>query len=71
MGRNVQNNSIKKLIIDGIDCCDSEGISEIMNAYFSNIASSLDDLLPSNSVNPLQYVKRNENSFFFKSHYNS
>ena len=34
-----------------------------MNAYFSNIASSLDDLLPSNSIDALQYVKRNENSF--------
>ena len=63
MGRNVQNNSIKKLVIDGIDYYDSGGISEIMNAYFSNIASSLDDLLPSNSIDPLQYVKRNESPF--------
>ena len=63
MGRGVQSNNIKKLVIDGIDYCDSGGISEIMNAYFSNIASSLDDLLPSNTIDPLQYVKRNENSF--------
>ena len=64
MGKNVQNNIIKKLVIDGIDYCDSGGISEIMNEYFSNIASSLDDLLPTNSIDPLQCVKRNESSFF-------
>ena len=34
-----------------------------MNAYLRNTASSLDDQLPSNSIDPLQYVERNENSF--------
>ena len=46
----------EKLFTNDID------IAEIFNNYFANIATELDECLPTNNVDPLSYVSRHVNS---------
>ena len=49
----------EKLFTNDID------IAEIFNNYFANIATELDECLPTNNVDPLSYVSRHVNSSMF------
>ena len=53
------------LKIDGTVTTDENIISESFNAHFSSVAPKLSSQIPTNDINPLNYVTRNPHSFLF------
>ena len=58
------NNTIKKILINNLEYAEQFEIAEILNKYFSEVAMNLEDNLPHNNVNPLQFISDIQNSFF-------
>ena len=63
-GSTREQNAVTKIVKEGTEITDKNVIAEEFNCYFNNIANSaLFDTSP-NSINPLNYLIRNEYSFF-------
>ena len=64
LSRGVKNVTIKNILHNGALVTDSGEIAEIFNIFFNSVATQLDDSLPTNDLNPLDFIPRNSHSMF-------
>ena len=64
MGNNLNNDTIKKIVLNNREYSEQLDIAECFNKYFNEVASSLENSLPNNDMNPLQFINRNQNSIY-------
>ena len=63
--RNICKNTINKIIWNNAELTENLEIAEAFSEYFSTIAPTLNDNMPSNDLNPLSFINRNiSNSIF-------
>ena len=56
---------IKSLMWNNLECTSDISIANIFNDFFSNIATDLDDNLPTNNIDPTSFLTYNLNSLYF------
>ena len=64
-GRKSSHDAVKNLLWNGVEFSNSNEISNIFNNYFSTVANDLNNELPDNDANPLDYLIDNVPSSFF------
>ena len=65
INKSTNSRVIKKIMHNNVEYTDDLGMSEIFNEYFSNVATSLNEDLPINDNNPLDYITGTFNTSFF------
>ena len=64
MSHTIDEKSIKSIMMNNTSYDDELDLAEIFNTYFSQVAHQLNDQLPINDTDPLNYVTTNPHSFF-------
>ena len=63
--RNISNNIINRIIWNNVELADNSEIAEAFSEYFSNVAPTLNDNMPTNDIDPLSFINLNiSNSLF-------
>ena len=56
--------TIKSILCNNIESFERDEIAKLFNQYFSSIPVELENSLPASDVDPLSFVKKNNNTFF-------